>query len=543
MKERNSHLSQALWLMSLRVVVATVLMVISVLSQQDEFSAAIPAGFSPLYLFIASLYLLTVVYGLLLKIYKRYNRVIGIQIALDPVLVTALIFITGGIKSPFTFLYLLVIIIASQLLYRRGGVLVALLSSVLYGGLIEIQWLGYTVPPIAGYIFSDLPQRDVFYHAAIHILSFNLIAFLSSYWSEQARRSHLELAEKKRDIRELTAFHRNVVQSIDSGLLTLDLNGCITSFNRAAEKTTGFDAKAITGGPLSRVFPLFDHEQDYDDGLRAFPYKNAGGKDLWISYTLSPLVNTDSEVIGKLMIFQDITEFKTMEAQMNRHRIMASIGELAAAMAHEIRNPLASLGGCIQILTKNGINDRDKLMRIILRDSERLDKLLSDFLIYARPETSTPRKIEVGSAIHEIVADTAKKMNQSNRQTVIDLHKPLLTEMAPEHFSRILEDLLFAAFEGREDGMKLKISARPVDRREEPDLSDQSLFCLEIECEEGQSTAGEGENSIGGDDGLELVMANRLVEYYGGKIVFQDEPGRPKAWRVYLPAARDSAEY
>lgn len=528
--------------MSLRVVVVTIIMVITVLSQQDDFPAGTPEAFSPLYLFIISVYVLTIIYGILLKTYKKHKYIIGFQIALDPLLVTALIFLTGGIKSPFTFLYLLVIIIASQLLYRRGGVFIALLSSIFYAGLIELQSLGYSIPHISGYILSDVPQGDIFYHTAVHVLSFNLIAFLSSYWSEQARRSHVELAEKKRDIQELTAFHRNVVQSIDCGLMTLDLKGYITSFNRAAENTTGFKAKEVLGEPLSKVFPHFDYEPDYDDGLQAFPYKDAKGKDLWISYTISPLMNTDSETIGKLMIFQDITEFKAMEAQMNRHRIMASIGELAATMAHEIRNPLASLSGCIQILAKEGVKERDKLMKIILRDSEKLDKLLSDFLIYARPEEGDPRRIEVNPLISEALAHAVQKMNRTDQQFAVDIHGPIHMEIAPEHLSKILENLFFAASEGRENGMKLKISAKLVDRVEDPDLSEEPFVCLEMEYERSDSTVDTDEDSIGGGDGLGLVMANRLVEYYGGKIVFKDEPGQPRICCVYLPAARENGK-
>lgn len=546
----DSHLSRALWLISLRVVVATFLLVITVLIQYQSRPAGVFGTLSPLYVFIASVYLLTVVYSILLRVIRDPGRVIFVQMILDPLLVTALIYVTGGISSPFTFLYLLVIMVASRLLYRRGGVVAASLSSILYAALLDFQYLGYIVPlnfdPID---LAAISAGHVIYQASVHIVAFYFMAFLSSYWSEQARKDAIELDRRQRNIWELEAFNRNIVQSINTGLFTLDTHGRITSFNRAAEDITAFSHNEVIGQPLATVFPHLNLSSGGDNtsaknNLSSFQYKNREGRELCLSFLISPLKNADHENIGQLILFQDMTEVKAMEAEIQRHQVLASIGKLTAAMAHEIRNPLASLSGCAQMLGQDGSGNRGKFMNIILRDAERLDRLLSDFLLYARPEDSEARKIEAGQIAQEVVANLHDRAGRIGMQVLIDLKSPVYIKIAPEHLSKIIENLLIKILETGLEGGEIRIDGRLVQQiGEDVAVGGGSFLCLLVKYG-GTGVFPDHTDSAfspfpmieGGVDELGLAVVYRLVEYSGGKIYFKSPPeaGQGTCY-IYLP--------
>lgn len=539
-------------MISLRVVVATLLLVITVLIQYQSRPAGVFGTLSPLYVFISSVYLLTVVYSILLRVVRDPGRVIFVQMILDPLLVTALIYVTGGISSPFTFLYLMVIMVASRLLYRRGGVIAASLSSILYAALLDFQYLGYIAPlnfdPID---LSGISAGHVGYQASIHITAFYFMAFLSSYWSEQARKDAIELDRRQRNIWELEAFNRNIVQSINTGLFTLDTHGRITSFNRAAEDITAFSHNEVTGQPLATVFPHLDLPSEGDNvsgnnNLSSFQYKNREGRELWLSFLISPLKNAEHENIGQLILFQDMTEIKAMEAEIQRQQVLASIGKLTAAMAHEIRNPLASLSGSAQMLGRDGSGTPGKFMNIILRDAERLDRLLSDFLLYARPEDSEARAIEVGQVVGEVVADLRERAGRIGMRVVIDLKSPVYIKIAPEHLSKIIENLLIKILEAGPEGGEVRIDGRLVQQvGEDVAVGGGSFLCLLVKSGGTGAFPHHIDSAFspfpmidGGADELGLAVVYRLVEYSGGKIYFKSPPpekDQGTTCYIYLP--------
>ncbi|MEW6326337.1 MAG: histidine kinase dimerization/phospho-acceptor domain-containing protein [Thermodesulfobacteriota bacterium] len=537
--------------MSLRVVVATLLLVITVLIQYQSRPAGVFGTLSPLYVFIASVYLLTIVYGILLGVTRDPGRVIFVQMILDPLLVTALIYVTGGISSPFTFLYLLVIMVASRLLYRRGGVIAASLSSILYAALLDFQYLGYIVPlnfdPLDLAVIS---AGHVIYQASVHIVAFYFMAFLSSYWSEQARKDAIELDRRQRNIWELEAFNRNIVQSINTGLFTLDTHGRITSFNRAAEDITAFSHNEVIGQPLAAVFPYLNLSSEGDNtsgnnNLSSFQYKNREGRELCLSFLMSPLKNADHENIGQLILFQDMTEIKAMEEEIQRQQVLASIGKLTAAMAHEIRNPLASLSGCVQMLTQDRSSNRGKFINIILRDAERLDRLLSDFLLYARPEDSEAREVEVGQIVQEVAANLYDRAGRIGVQVLIDFKSPIYIKIAPEHLSRVIENLLIKILETGSDGGEIRIDGRLVQQTGgDVAVGDGNFLCLLVKYG-GAGVFPHHTDSIfspfpmieGGVDELGLAVVYRLIEYYGGKICFKGPTKEDQGTicYIYLP--------
>ncbi len=539
----------ALWLMSLRVVVITILLVITVFIQYQSLPAGIFVTLYPLYIFIACVYFLTIIYSLLLRVTKDPDRIILLQIVLDPILVTVLICITGGISSPFAFLYLLAIMVASRFLYRRGGVIAASLSSILYGALLCSQYVGYI--GILNFNPTNLDHisgAGVLYKVCTHIVAFYFIAFLSSYWSEQARKNAVELDRKQKNIWELEAFNRDIVQSINSGLVTVDSYCRITSFNRAAEAITAFSCSEAMGQSFSVVFPHLDllslgSDGSVNDSLSRFQYKNREGRELWLSFSISPLQNADHENIGQLILFQDMTRIKAMEDQISRNQVLTSIGQLSAAMAHEIRNPLASLTGCVQMLVQGISGNREKLMNIILRDAERLDTLMSDFLTYARPEDSKAGEIEVRQIVEQVVSNIRERAGQIGVQLLIDLEPPIRITMFPDHLSKIIENLVFRILETMPNGGKLEIGGRLIqDTDRGAIVGDGNFFCLLINYSgtdlfpsyvDTTDNPFSAIEAVIGEFGLAVVY--RLVDYCGGKIYFKSQPSQGTTCHVYLP--------
>ena len=256
---------------------------------------------------------------------------------------------------------------------------------------------------------------QVFYSLVIYLAAFYIVAFLSSTISEELKKKKTELIQKQVDYNQLETFNRNIVQSLDSGLLTIDLNGRINFLNRTAEKILVRKGAELKNASIYDLFPEMggvveemkrkasDFFSDYQRYEAILPAENGG--NIYLGFSISPFTDPQGALIGHTLIFQDITRFKEMEEQMKRYDRMAAIGSLAAGMAHEIRNPLASLSGAIQMLKSELTLDPQQthLMDITLSESERLNALITDFLLFAHPPHTNRSTLEIGKILDETV--------------------------------------------------------------------------------------------------------------------------------------------
>jgi two-component system sensor histidine kinase PilS (NtrC family) len=291
---------------------------------------------------------------------KDVKRFAFVQHIVDILLITLLVYLTGGIESFFVILYIFSIISGSIILYKRGAYIIASISSIAYGTFLDLEYYGI-IPPLYdslsnGYHYSS---SYVLYRILVYVVAFFIVAFLSSHLAEELRRKRRELIKKQDDYKKLEAFNRDIVQSLDSGLLTIDSHGKITSCNKTAQRILGLDSHEMEQNHIQQLFPdidetLFTME---DNSPKVNPYQryettfgDKTGKTLFLGFSVSPLRDNNDRVTGKTFIFQDITTFKEMEEQIKRSDRMATIGQFAAGIAHEIRNPLTSLSGSIQVL-------------------------------------------------------------------------------------------------------------------------------------------------------------------------------------------------
>jgi len=359
-----------------------------------------------LYLLIAVSYAQALPSAVFLPKFQRFGLFAQLQIVWDLLFAVALIYLTGGIESPFAFLFILIIISASVFLRRRDIFIVAAAAIILYGSLLDLQYYGY-LPHLRGLIFpQQFDARQMFYAVFVNALAFLLTAALSAVLSERLRRSEQALEKKKIDYVELENLNRTILANIGSGLMIINPQGRIRSFNTAAESISGYTLEDVYDRDVRELFPelaVYDGApQIVERGECLFDSVKAGRRVL--GYASSLVKGADGQTLGLLVTFKDMTWVKEMEERLKRADRLAAVGQLASGMAHEIRNPLASISGSVQLLMEGeGVRAEDRqLMRIVVKEAERLSGLLDDFLRYARPGTPDIVDCNVSSVLDEL---------------------------------------------------------------------------------------------------------------------------------------------
>jgi len=370
------------WLTSLRVVIVTVLLggTVAVAAQLGAVAAS---AFQPVYATIAATYASSIAIGLLLRTRRGLVALAYGQLLLDVCIALAVVCATGVSESIFVFMFSLGVVNGAILLYRRGAIAAAALSAVAYVGAASL--VGGPGPFPAARVFA-------------HTMAFAATAALASYLAELLRSTGERLAERETQIETITALHESIVQSLTSGLLTVDLDGRVTFLNAAGELMTGLSLARVRGAPADRWF----------SGFVATPrgeldWERASGERIRLGYSTFPLHAARGRDIGRAVIFQDLTELRDMEAAVQRTQRLADLGGVAAGLAHELRNPLASMSGSIELLRATaslGEEDR-RLMDIVLREASRLDELVTAFLGFARPAPLRRARVDLAALAAE----------------------------------------------------------------------------------------------------------------------------------------------
>ena len=395
------------WYLGGRVLIAALILFATVVYQKLNHTNS---DFDPLHW----LYLFAILFGseslvafVLSRFLRRFDLLLQGQIAWDLLFTTLMIFLSGGIESPYTFLYILVILSASVFLQQRQTLIVAAASAILYGSLIDLQYFGY-LPSILLSSTSSLPSiQTVLYSVYANILAFFLTAFLGGILSARLRKSEQALKEKEVDYEELDRLNRAIVANIGSGLVTINPAGLIRVFNQGAERIIGKSQAEVYGRDVRAILPgltiydgRFIHTRR-DEGT----FIDGNGKELTLGFTTTLISGVEKKEDNLLISFQDLTHLKEIEEQLRRHDRLAAVGQLAAGLAHEIRNPLASISGSVQLILEGGTMaaDDERLMQIVLREAERLNLLLSDFLRFARPTPPAMERCDLALIFDELI--------------------------------------------------------------------------------------------------------------------------------------------
>ena len=411
---------------------------------------------------IALAALQTLASAVVMKRLRDLERFIQAQFAWDLLLVLAIIYLTGGAESLYSFLYILVIIAASVFLSRRQVLIVASAASILYGSLLDLQYYRY-LPMFGGQLLpQSVQEKDIFYAVVINVGAFLLTALLSGYLADRMRRSEQAREQKEIDYGELERLNQAILANINSGLLLIGNDGRIRSFNQAAYRITGYRLEEVYNRPVEVFFPAFAQiERSGGVSLRRGETRVKGrqGGQLILGYSASYVRDPQARDLGLLVAFQDLTEVKALEEQLKRADRLAAVGRLASGMAHEIRNPLASISGSVQLLREDpGIGEENRrLMGIVVREVERLNLLLGDFLGFARPAPLQAERIDLAAMIAELV-DLVRAGGQAGEVTIVS-HSPEQVPMCVDRqkLRQALWDLLLNAVEAAQPAGTVRI--------------------------------------------------------------------------------------
>jgi two-component system sensor histidine kinase PilS (NtrC family) len=461
------------YLMLWRVLFLSLLLGASIFIQVKETKTYFGYIQTSHYLLIAILFFLTFVYAIIFKYSKNLLWLAYLQLLVDSLFITAIIYTTGGIESIFSFLYMLTIISGSIILYRRGSMVIASSCSIFYGLLLNlhnydiIHPLGTHVPiPVEYQTFYP------FFLILANITAFYLVAFLSSYLSEQTRKSRVELKTKQLDIDKLEVLNESIIKSITSGLIALDAQNRIILLNPAAQEIFGLKEDNILGRQIGDALPFLNdylinqQQPSIDIGVKAplftdFPYVTPEGEKINLRLSVSPLRLFLGERKGCILILQDMTEIRQIEEKLKKVGELALIGELAAGISHEIKNPMASISGSIEML-RYGMEKDDvkiRLMDIISREIARLNHLVNDFLLFARPRKANIREFHLNQLITESL-ELFKNSQHWPKKLKIITHFYGHTEIEsdPEQIKQVLWNLFVNASEAMPGGGSLHIS-------------------------------------------------------------------------------------
>lgn len=547
-------------LMAGRIIILTLLLAIAYIFQLSEKKHFFIPLTNPFYYFIGLFYLVSIVYALLLKHLKDLRTFIFVQLLIDHLFIAGLILFTGAKESYFPIAYFFVIIGSSILFYQRGAFYSASFSTVLYGIILLLQLYGWIHP--IGQV-ETLEASQVFYPLITYLAAFYIVAFLSSTIAEELKKKKHELIQKQVDYDQLETFNRNIIQSLDSGLLTIDLKGRINFLNRTAEKILNRKGEELAKHSLFDLFPEIAKalEEMKGNASVSFPdyqryealLSDEKGKKTYLGFSISPLTDPEGNVIGHTLIFQDITRFKEMEEQMKRYDRMAAIGTLAAGMAHEIRNPLASLSGAIQMLKSELTLDpqQEHLMDITLRESERLNALIRDFLLFAHPPQVERSPWKIGQILDETVKLFAHSpdFHEGLRITRTDRNGDVEAWVDPGQIRQVFWNLLINAAQAIPEEGDIRIT---IERTEESlggsfcfsDSKNQNDWVKIMIADSGKGISPHEKEKIfepfyttkEGGTGLGLSIVHKIIENHKGVIRVESDPGKGSIFTVFLPA-------
>jgi two-component system, NtrC family, sensor histidine kinase PilS len=491
---------------------------------------------------------LSAVYALALRFSRlRARAQVGAQLALDTVLITWLVWVTGNLYSPYTALYVIVISVASIFLGARGALLMSVGCTACYTATMLALASGW-LDGAAGVATAAGLVKAV-EAVGLNDVAFLFVGLLAARLAARQTRSEVEMREAANALASLRALHERIVESIRSGVITTDLERRVYTVNRSAEEMTGYSSEDLRGEDVSILFgdiraqieqslsaaaegqatPRFESECLTSEGFR-----------VRLGYGVSPLYSESGETTGLVITFQDLTDIRAMEDTSRRQERLSAVGRVAAGIAHEIRNPLAAMRGSIQVL-KSDIQDPSQieLMDIVLRESDRLNRIITDFLTYARP-----RKFSlVETDLREPLRETFALLRHSPE--ILDGHvleeelpgEPVTALADAEGVRQVFWNLSRNALKAMPDGGTLRAEMRPASvGRVRVTFKDTGRGMSPAQVERLFEPFS---SSTTGGTGLGLSIVYQIIRDHGGTINVLSREGHGTTITIELPAKQN----
>src|SRR3981189_1287989 len=407
------------WLSRVRFFLITLLLaLILVLGKTSQLEVA-TRFFLPLMILW---YTLAIIYAILMRWIPLASWHGPIQLVSDLLLVTGVVYFTGTQDSYFIWLYPLAIIVASILFSREATFIVAGLSFVLLGGLAELIY--YNILPRMQIAVPSGRQLQTWILS--NLFYFLAVAYLSSLLAQSLRRQGAELEVKRGELQDLQAFNQDIIHSMRGGWRTTVLEARILLLNRAGEEITGYRFAAVRGKSLPGLWPVFwlPGEMTQDGKLpqrREVDFLTPDGQKRFIGISASLLRTGERRTTGYVFNFQDLTDLKHLEQEVATKDRMAALGRLSAAIAHEIRQPLTAMAGGVKELARMAPLEEDEkqLVSIVNRESERLNRIITEFLNYSREKTYEFQDADVRALLDETLMLVEKKPEVVSKYEIV----------------------------------------------------------------------------------------------------------------------------
>lgn len=480
-----------------------------------------------LYGLVIFAYLFNIISAILTKRFYFKSLFINAELLTDAFFITLLIYVTGGSNSLLSFLYIFLILEGGYINFRRGSFIATAFSLIFYGTLIELEF--YKIIPYLTLIKDERPINN--HQQLLSLLGYNFIGFFAAgtLWgvlTEQFKKAH-------KSLKRLEDLTKIVFKKIPSGILTVDEEGLITSFNSAAGAITGLREEDVYGKFLTDIFPNFRIE-DQQSTRNECIFKKKDGSKVILGYSIGDLGNA-----GKVIIFQDLTKEKQMEEDIKRSERLAALGRLSAGLAHEMRTIVASISASAQLLksVESDKTEHDKLTKILFNESKRLNEIVTNFLNFAKPERNMSEIFSIDRIIRDII-DTFEKNNSKNIKftTIVKTDRTRI-KGSKEGLRQVVSNLLLNATEAIEESGEVIINV--ADSTEHPNMIEVSVSdngcgipedILPHIFEPFFTTKGNGA-------GLGLATVYRIIEAHKGKVSVKSTVGKGTEFKIFLPRA------
>jgi len=544
------------WVIKIRFAIITFVFAIDYAIEQIVPSPGGAHSIEYLGGFVILWYILNLFFLIYNQISLDYSLQAHLQLFADIFIITAIVHVTGDLESNYFSLYLVAIILAAILLPRARVFMVAGVSFILMGGLLELAHLpalypGFAArhPALAALSNSssaavDLGTLQVKILASL--LGFFAVAYLAGYLAETLRKTGAELRDRRGQVASLQAVNENVIRSMRDGLITTDLDGVVTELNPAGEEILGCGRDSVLAEPIENILAGLGPRSEEFRHLVSVHGRNevefnhpAGGKRI-LGVSVSHLVIPESGTAGYVYSVQDLTIQKRLEAQFRLRDRMATLGRLAAGIAHEIRNPLASISGSAKVLETMGDIDEDerKLIAIVSRESERLNKLVSDFLLYSREQRFEFNEVDVVVLVEETLLLLGHRADFSQNVS-IERHlprHPVKVLADADKLRQVFWNICDNALKAMKEGGTLTVEVRGGQHRGARIVFRDTGMGMEPSQLEKLFEPFQPAFSHG--TGLGLAIVYQIVQGHGGHIQVESTPGKGSEFIIDLPKSK-----
>ncbi len=541
------------WVTRIRFVIISFVFAIDFAIRTLVANPPNPASFRYFGIVIILWYVVGLYYLIYNQISREYLLQAYLQIFSDIIIITAIVHLTGDLESNYFSLYLVVIILSTILLPRGRAFLVAAVCFVCMGGMLELAYLPSIFPDLADhypslrFLLTSSPYavdlRTLQVKIGGSLFGFFAVAYLSSHLANTLRKVGEELRDKSGQVISLQAKTENILESMRDGLVSTDLEGFVSDLNSAGAIILGLKPEELRGKPIRSLFPGLRTEAPSGPNGNSFPtrqevtYLHPRGERCILGVSVSPLVVPEIGAVGYVHNFQDLTEEKRREAEYRTKDRMATLGRMAAGIAHEIRNPLASIAGSVRLLQSiSRLNeDQSKLIEIVSSESERLNKLVSDFLLYCREQRHELQEVDLVKLIEEnlVLLSHHPLFGSKVRVEKRVPAKPLLIWTDADKLRQVFWNISDNALKAMPAGGELVVQVEEAgEKTVRVTLSDTGVGFTEQQLEKVFEPFQPG---FSGGTGLGLAIVYQILQALQGTIRVESKVGKGARFVLELP--------